>query len=147
MSTLDLSLLQPSRHILVEVALPGGGHPSPQAFRFRAHERIGNGNSEVYRGSLHREGSVESLDVLCKVARGDVSPLEHEATLYATNLKTLQGESVPKFHGLFRGIYMHSGPIACIFLGSFGTRPEGGSRAYTRECKCVAKPLRIFLKG
>ncbi|OBZ74459.1 hypothetical protein A0H81_05251 [Grifola frondosa] len=85
--------------------------------------RIHSGNSEVYRGTLIRDGQ-ESEDVVLKfvVLKKRIKRVLAEADFYSNELKALQGKSVPRFHGLFRGDMEDEEDTVCLVLDYIGKR-------------------------
>lgn len=109
-----------------------------QHLSFQSSQRLNGGpeRSDTYAfvGSLqinHEETPYS--DVVCKLVFGDtaVRRIEHEAKIYTTNLKTLQGTRIPRFYGLFK---VHQDywstedsttsilPLACLLLEYCGNQ-------------------------
>ena len=125
-STLELSLEQDGQFILDAVPEFTDATLHMQSpLLFRAEKRIHKRNSLVFEGKLHVGPSVP-ISVVCKTAFAESDPdrLNDEAAFYMTRLKALQGSTVPKFYGLFAGMYITAGGrkrrMACILLESWG---------------------------
>lgn len=98
------------------------------------------GSSRVYRGQLEWEAG-GSRDVVCKMILGyQCERLEDEAKFYCTQLKDLQGSTVPRFYGLFTGSYKNMAgkarPLACVMLEPFGS-PASTLDAWPMQLRCV----------
>ena len=92
---------------------------SGQRLSFHCFALLHEGNSTVYKGVI------EGVEVVCKLVREDYMPrIEHEANVYATKLKDLQGDVVPRFFGLFKGSDA-LGSLACLLLEYRGTAHNG----------------------
>ena len=128
MSTLQLSLGQGGQYILdavpefTDLALC-----LHSTLSFHAVKRLHDGKSSVYEGKLEM-GPCVPIDVVCKIVFGSdpdkLDDLNDEATFYTTKLKALQGSTVPKFYGLFAGMYTNAlgrtRRMTCILLESWG---------------------------
>ncbi|GJE91883.1 hypothetical protein PsYK624_080340 [Phanerochaete sordida] len=116
----------------IDMALPFGLQPltsvgatpfqGPQ--QFIGTEIMTSNRATVIRGMMRsfQDPSVER-EVVCKYRDGDISTIEHEASLYDDQLRDLQGVCVPHFYGLFKGTrYDREGKkldVACIILEYF----------------------------
>lgn len=74
-------------------------------------------NEHVYILRSGMEGAEPRSPVILKIARdaGEIAALELEASLYANELKSLQGKYVPHYFGIYHGAVAGS-PVACMLL-------------------------------
>lgn len=85
---------------------------------------IHRGISEVQTGVAELSNG-KDIQAVCKISRGDLSHLQHDATLYddPKQLRTLQGSKVPLFFGYFE-CEVEQGPtttaMGCIILEHCG---------------------------
>ena len=128
MPTLQLSLGQGGQYILdavpefTDLALC-----LQPTLSFHAAKRLHDGKSSVYEGMLEM-GPCIPIDVVYKIVFGSdpdkLDDLNDEATFYTTKLKALQGSTVPKFYGLFAGMYTKAlgrkRRMACLLLEFWG---------------------------
>lgn len=87
---------------------------------FRSAEKIYENDASVFRGTLSRY-SGEDVTVVCKLEASEVAVrcLRHEATMYETKLRDMQGRYIPRFYGLYLGT-IASEPAACLILEDCG---------------------------
>lgn len=77
--------------------------PSTEQLTFKRTALLRDRHSRVYRGILSGY-SPEDIRVVCKLVVGKkTADMKHEAELYQTNLRDMQGHCIPRFYGLYRG--------------------------------------------
>lgn len=128
-TTLYVALGQEAPYLLRSVPnFLSGALKGCTSITFRQHSRLsGNLNigSAVYDGKLEYDAD-DSIYTVCKIILNEDSDrLEAEASLYIKQLNHLQGTTVPRFYGLFRGRYINTfgreRDIRCIILESCGS--------------------------
>ena len=86
---------------------------------------VGNVSGKVYRGLIGLRGQEATKMVAMKIARGQEQArlLYHEAQVYQTELKHLQGTIVPKYYGTFVSRIEHN-DVAVMVLEYCGNTPQ-----------------------
>lgn len=120
-NTLDVDLIKGkfrvSGHFKLNQLISGSEYP---AEHFWSSEVLYSGESEVHKGIL-KISTDASIEAVCKLARGDLSRLKHEAKLYADphHLLPLQGLYVPRFMGYYECEFEWEGRdvlLGCMLL-------------------------------
>lgn len=94
---------------------------------FKRTALLRNGHSRVYRGILSGYGS-EDIRAVCKLVVGTTKTVDmkHEAEIYETKLRDLQGHCIPRFYGLYRGSMPSDDAVlddaTCLILEDCGER-------------------------
>lgn len=149
MPMLDVDLLEGELgvrgHFTLTQVIPGTKYPTEH---FWSSEILHSGESEVHKGLLKLSAN-HAVEAVCKLARGDLSRLKHEAKLYAdpNHLLPLQGSCVPRFLGYYACELAWEGGyilVGCMLLEYCG--PLVPTRLlYEKEMKYVTRSSSDYL--
>lgn len=143
MSVLDIDLIKGkfrvNGHFTLIERIPSSEY---HAERFWSSEVLYSDESEVHKGTMKVSPNL-AVEGVCKLARGDLSRLKHEAKLYAdpNHLLPLQGSCVPRFLGYYECEFVWEGRdvlLGCMLLEYCGVRVPPRLQCESRKVKCAS---------